>query len=285
MPDTQSTGWRHTLHEIVFEADTPAGKAFELTLLVAIVLSVAVVMLESVADIRASFGRQLIVLEWFFTLLFTVEYIVRLLSVGRPSRYAVSFFGVIDFLSILPTYLSVIFSGTQSLLIIRIFRLLRIFRVLKLHRYLTEAQALEEALRGSRLKITVFLAAVVSISIVVGTLMYLIEGPPERFTSIPRGVYWAIVTMTTVGYGNVAPITPLGQFAASCLMILGYAIIAVPTGIVSVEIAQTMQGYTVSTQACLQCCSEGHALDAQHCKSWETNRRAGSILGLSTIKH
>ena len=218
---------------------------------------------------------SLVALEWFFTLLFTVEYIVRLLSVGRPARYAVSFFGVIDLLSILPTYLSVLFSGGQSLLIIRVFRLLRIFRILKLRHYLSEVQVLEDALRGSRLKITVFLAAVASISIVMGALMYLIEGPPAGFTSIPRGVYWAIVTMTTVGYGNINPVTPLGQLAASCLMILGYAIIAVPTGIVSVEIAQKMQDHTVSTQACLQCGSEGHAIDAQHCKYCGANLGTG----------
>ena len=190
----------------------------------------------------------------------------RLLSVWQPSRYALSFFGVVDLLSVLPTYLSVIFAGAQSLLIIRVFRLLRIFRVFKLRHYVTEAQVLDGALRASRLKITIFLATVVSISIVAGALMYLIEGPVAGFTSIPRGVYWAVVTMTTVGYGNIAPITPLGQFVAGCLMILGYGIIAVPTGIVSVEIAEQMRRRPVSTQACLQCGSEGHETDAEHCK-------------------
>jgi len=275
MPDIHVTDWRHRLHEIVFEADTPAGKAFDIALLAAIVLSVVIVMLESVAGIQARYGAQLVALEWFFTVLFTLEYIVRLLSVGRPSHYAVSFFGVVDLLSILPTYLSVIFPGWQSLLIIRVFRLLRIFRVLKLGHYLSAAQVLEEALRGSRLKITVFLAAVASISVVMGALMYLIEGPSAGFTSIPRGVYWAIVTMTTVGYGNIAPITPLGQLAASCLMILGYAIIAVPTGIVSAELVHKMQDGTVSTQACLQCAGEGHATDAQHCKYCGANLGTG----------
>ena len=240
--------WKHRLHEIVFEADTPSGKAFDITLLIAIVMSVATVMLESVAEIQTNYGPLLITLEWFFTILFTIEYIVRLASVGRPSRYAVSFFGIVDLLSILPTYLSVIFAGTQSLLIIRVFRLLRIFRVLKLRHYLTAAQVLEQALRGSRLKITVFLAAVLSLSIVAGVLMYLIEGPAAGFTSIPRGMYWAIVTMTTVGYGDIAPLTPVGQVGASCLMILGYAIIAVPTGIVSVKIAQQMRGAAISTR-------------------------------------
>ena len=258
--------WKHRLHEIVFEADTPSGKTFDITLLIAILMSVAIVMLESVAEIRTNYGPLLIALEWFFTILFTIEYIARLASVGQPSRYAVSFFGVIDLISILPTYLSVIFTGDQSLLIIRVFRLLRIFRVLKLRHYLSEAQVLREAMRGSRLKITVFLAAVLSLSIVAGALMYLIEGPAAGFTSIPRGVYWAIVTMTTVGYGDIAPLTPAGQVGASCLMILGYAIIAVPTGIVSVEIAQQMRGSAVSTQACLQCGREGHAVDAEHCQ-------------------
>ena len=257
--------WKHRLHEIVFEADTPSGKAFDITLLIAIVMSVATVMLESVAEIQTNYGPLLITLEWFFTILFTIEYIARLASVGRPSRYAVSFFGIVDLLSILPTYLSVIFAGAQSLLIIRVFRLLRIFRVLKLRHYLTAAQVLEQALRGSRLKITVFLAAVLSLSIVAGALMYLIEGPAAGFTSIPRGMYWAIVTMTTVGYGDIAPLTPVGQVGASCLMILGYAVIAVPTGIVSVEIAQQMRGAAISTQACRQCGREGHATDAEHC--------------------
>ena len=229
-------------------------------------MSVATVMLESVAEVRTNYGPLLIAVEWFFTILFTIEYIARLVSVGRPSRYAVSFFGVVDLISILPTYLSVVFAGAQSLLIIRVFRLLRIFRVLKLRHYLTEAQVLEDALRGSRLKITVFLAAVLSLSIVAGALMYLVEGPAAGFTSIPRGVYWAIVTMTTVGYGDIAPLTPVGQVGASCLMILGYAIIAVPTGIVSVAIAQQMRGSAVSTQACLQCGREGHAVDAEHCQ-------------------
>ena len=231
------SNWRARLHEVVFEADTPAGKTFDVALLVAIVVSVAVVMLDSVATIRNQFGPVLSLLEWLFTILFTLEYAARLLSVGRPLRYAVSFFGVVDLLSILPTFLSLLFTGAQSLLVIRVFRLLRIFRVLKLGHYLSEARALRQALRGSRTKITVFLVAVISLAVVAGTLMYLIEGPVAGFTSIPRGVYWAIVTMTTVGYGNIAPVTTGGQIAAACLMILGYGIIAVPTGIVSVEIA------------------------------------------------
>ena len=266
MTEEQRAAWRYRLHEIVFEADTPAGKAFDVALLVAILASVAAVMLESVTEIRAVYGPQLLAVEWFFTILFTIEYAARLVSIGRPARYAVSFFGAVDLLSILPTYLSVIFAGAQSLLVIRVLRLLRIFRVLKLRHYVSEAQVLEAALLQSRRKITVFLTTVASISVIAGASMYLIEGEASGFTSIPRGVYWAIVTMTTVGYGNIAPTTAGGQFAAACLMILGYAIIAVPTGIVSVEIAQQMRLPVVSTQACLECGSEGHAADASYCK-------------------
>ena len=266
MATRQMRNWRDRIHEVVFEADTPAGKTFDVALLVAILVSVAIVMLESVAAIRDRFGSVLILLEWFFTILFTLEYVARLLSVGRPLRYAVSFFGVVDLLSILPTFLSLLFAGAQSLLVIRVFRLLRIFRVLKLRRYLSEATLLEQALKGSRNKITVFLVAVISLAVVAGTLMYLIEGPEAGYTSIPRGVYWAIVTMTTVGYGNLAPVTPAGQIAAAVLMILGYGIIAVPTGIVSVEIAHQFSRRPVSTQACLECASEGHDADARHCK-------------------
>jgi len=268
---TTRTNWREQLHEVVFEADTPAGKAFDVILLAAIVTSVVVVMLDSVAEIRARYGTTLVIIEWFFTILFTVEYAARLVSVRRPSRYAFSFFGVVDLLAVLLTYLSVIVAGTQSLLVIRVIRLLRIFRVLKLRHYLREAQVLEAALRGSRRKIIVFLMSVVSIAVIMGALMYLVEGPDAGFTSIPRGVYWAVVTMTTVGYGNIAPQTALGQVAAACLMILGYAIIAVPTGIVSVELARAQP---VSTQACPACGAEGHDVDARHCKY------CGASLGL-----
>ena len=199
------SSWRYRLHEIVFEADTPAGKIFDVVLLAAIVASVVVVMLDSVAEISRVYGTQLVVLEWFFTLLFTVEYVARLASVGRPSHYALSFFGVVDLLAIIPTYLSLVLAGTQSLVVIRILRLLRIFRVFKLRHYLTEAEVLEAALKGSRAKITVFLSGIISIAVVIGAMMYLIEGRAGEFTSIQRGVYWAIVTMTTVGYGDIAP--------------------------------------------------------------------------------
>ena len=269
MADTTSgpsARWRHRLHEVIFEADTTAGKTFDVTLLMAIVGSVVVVMLDSVASINGRYGDLLYALEWFFTLLFTVEYGARILSVRRPASYVFSFFGVVDLLAMLPTYLSVFFVGSQSLLVIRALRLLRLFRVLKLGHYLAEARVLRTALLASRAKITVFLVSILSIAIIAGALMYLIEGSAGGFDSIPRGVYWAIVTMTTVGYGDIAPQTVLGQFAAGCLMILGYGIIAVPTGIVSVELAQASRAQPVSTQACLECSAEGHDADAVYCR-------------------
>jgi voltage-gated potassium channel len=258
---------RARLHEIIFEAHTPAGKAFDVALLLAITLSIVVVMLESVAAIREGYGWQLYLLEWFFTVLFTVEYVVRLACVRYPVRYARSFFGIIDLLAVLPTYLSLLVVGAQSLLVIRVIRLLRIFRIFKLTRYLGEARTLTIALRSSRPKIVVFLGAVLSVVTIVGALMYLIEGPESGFTSIPRAVYWAIVTMTTVGYGDIAPRTVIGQTLAAFVMILGYAIIAVPTGIVSAELVEAARRHGgQSPEACPGCGAEGHDHDAEHCK-------------------
>lgn len=256
---------RARLHEIIFEADTPAGRAFDLLLLVAIVSSVAVVMLESVASVRARAGPTLRALEWGFTILFTIEYLLRLASVHRPLRYAVSPFGIIDLLAILPTYLSLILPGAQSLLVIRLLRLLRIFRVLKLSEYLRESRTLAQALRASRRKIEVFLLTVVSIVIVVGTLMYVIEGERHGFTSIPVSIYWAVVTLTTVGYGDLAPVTPLGRALSVLLMLTGYGIIAVPTGIVTVELTRAT-AIPVSTQACPACGLAAHEHDAVYCR-------------------
>ena len=258
-------GWRFRLHEIVYEADTPGGKRFDVLLLTAIVASVAAVMLDSVPSVRARHGAALLAVEWGFTLLFTLEYAVRLASVRYPSRYALSFFGVVDLLAIVPTYLSLLAPGSQALLVIRVLRMIRVFRVLKLGHYLAGGEELAQALHASRPKIVVFLASVVSIAVVMGTLLYLIEGEENGFTSIPRGVYWAIVTMTTVGYGDISPNTLPGQVAAAVLMIAGYAIIAVPTGIVSVAIAQRA-AHPVSTQACLACSADGHDVDAEFCK-------------------
>ena len=260
-----NVNWRHRMHEVIFEADTPGGKAFDVALLIAIVLSVAAVLLESVASIRAQYGPLLRAIEWGFTILFTIEYVLRLVSVGRPTRYAVSFFGIVDLLAIVPTYLSFFIAGSQSLLVIRALRLLRVFRVLKLAHFLGEAHLLYAALRASSRKVVVFLGAVLTIVLIVGAAMYLIEGPENGFTSIPQAVYWAIVTLTTVGYGDLAPQTVPGKFLASVVMILGYAIIAVPTGIVSVEIASSLKQAT-HTQACTECGHEGHAIDARYCK-------------------
>ncbi len=256
--------WRARLHEVIFEADTPAGRAFDVCLLVAILVSVIAVMLESVASIRREYGGVLRAVEWTVTVVFTIEYALRLVAVDRPWRYARSFFGVVDFLAVVPTYLALALPQAQSLMVIRTVRLLRVFRILKLAHFLGEAQQLVLALRASRRKITVFLGGVVTIVVVMGALMYLVEGEEHGFTSIPTSMYWAVVTMTTVGYGDIAPRTTVGQLLASVLMILGYAIIAVPTGIVSVEMART--GRAVSRQACPACGAEGHDVDATHCK-------------------
>lgn len=261
---------RKNTYEIIFRADSPAGKAFDEILLVAILCSVVVVMLESVSSISRDYHDLLYILEWTFTILFTIEYIFRLYSAPRRFRYARSFFGIIDLLAIIPTYLSLIFSGAQMLLVIRIFRMLRIFRVFKLTRYLGEAQALRIALAHSRYKISVFLTAILSTVVIVGAMMHLIEGPANGFTSIPRSIYWAIVTMTTVGYGDIAPQTITGQFLAALLMIMGYGVIAVPTGIVSAEMVLSKK---MEARVCPSCHFTDHEPDASFC------RKCGSRLG------
>ena len=252
------------LYEVIFEADTPAGKWFDIVLLWAIILSVLVVFLESISELRNQFGEIFLYLEWFFTILFTWEYILRIVSVKKASKYIFSFYGVVDVLAIIPTYLSLVIAGSQYFLVIRILRLLRVFRILKLTHMMKQATILKRALVASRGKIAVFLFAVLTLVVVVGAIMYVVEGPEHGFTSIPFSMYWAIVTMTTVGYGDVSPQTPLGQIFASIVMIMGYAIIAVPTGIVSVEIADVTR--KTSTQVCPACLKEGHDLDAKFCK-------------------
>ena len=256
---------RVKLHEIIFEADTRAGKYFDVMLMVSIMASVIMVMLDSVSSIQQNHGVLLYLGEWIFTLLFTIEYILRLYCVGRPMAYATSFVGVVDLLAILPTYLSIFFPGTQYFLVIRVLRVLRIFRVLKLAKYVGETRLLMQALRASRRKITVFLFAVFTLVIIFGALMYLIEDPDSGFTSIPRSIYWAIVTLTTVGYGDISPKTEFGQAVSAIIMIIGYGIIAVPTGIVTAELSQVYKR-SVSTQACPQCSAEGHDTDAKFCK-------------------
>ncbi len=259
--------WRDSLHEIIFEADTAAGKLFDEALIACIILSVVAVMFDSVASVHAQYGRILYGIEWFVTVLFTIEYVLRLSCVGRPLRYATSFYGTVDLLAILPTYVSILLPGSQYLIVIRILRVLRIFRVLKLLQYLREASLLLQAMRASSRKILVFLFTVLTLVVIFGALMYLIEGADNGFTSIPLSIYWAVVTLTTVGYGDISPQTTLGQTVASLIMILGYSIIAVPTGIVTVEISR-LPGMkpSVSTQACPECSAEGHDSDAKHCK-------------------
>jgi len=252
---------------VIFEAETTAGRAFDIILLAAILASVAAVMLDSVASINAVYADELNKAEWFFTILFTVEYLLRLICVGRPVRYALSFFGVVDFLAIVPTYVSLFLPGTQYLLVIRVLRVLRVFRILKVAMYVGEARLLTRALAASRRKITIFFFTVLTLVTILGSLMYLIEGPENGFTSIPKSVYWAIVTLTTVGYGDISPRTPAGMFLASVVMVLGYAIIAVPTGIVTSEISYAITaGRAVTTRACFECGAEGHDHDATHCK-------------------
>jgi len=259
------SGWRATVHEVIFEAETPAGRTFDVLLIVAIIVSVLVVMAESVTSIRLRYGLQLRTAEWVITILFTLEYILRLVCVNRPKAYATSFYGIVDLLAILPTYVSVIFPGTQALAVVRALRLVRIFRVLKLAQYVQETSTLMRALRASWRKIAVFLFVVLTLVIIVGAAMYMIEGADAGFTSIPKAVYWAIVTMTTVGYGNIAPQTPLGQMLAAFVMIIGYGIIAVPTGIVTSELVRGAAP-PVSTHACEHCSAEGHDSDASYCK-------------------
>lgn len=257
--------WKSKMHEVIFEADTPAGKFFDVVLLWAILISVLAVMLETVDAISRDYGDFLIVLEWVFTILFSIEYILRLLSVGKPMKYALSFMGLVDLLSIIPTYLSFFFVGTQYLLVIRTVRLLRVFRILKLTRYVSEAQALKTALRASAIKITVFIGGVTVLVLIMGCLMYIVEGPEHGFTSIPTSMYWTIVTITTVGYGDIAPVTTLGQTLASIIMLMGYGIIAVPTGIVTAQLVKD-KPKEIHTLCCPSCGREGNDADSIYCK-------------------
>ena len=258
--------WRKKVHEIIFEADTPAGKLFDVTLLIMISLSIIVVMLESVEPVRKEYGSLLNIVEWGLTILFTLEYVMRIIAVRNPWKYIFSFYGLVDLISIVPTYLSLVTTGAQTLATVRSLRLLRVFRILKMGRFLKEASTLKRALVSSRPKILVFLLAIMTIVTIMGTIIYMIEDPKDGFTSIPRSIYWAIVTLTTVGYGDIAPQTVLGQFFASIIMIMGYAIIAVPTGIVTAEIARTPSKDQINTQSCPNCSKEGHDSDADFCK-------------------
>ncbi len=256
---------REKLYAIIFESDTVGGKRFDIALIITIMLSVIVVMVDSVSEINETYGSLLYFVEWFFTILFSIEYILRLISIGKPAHYAKSFFGIIDLLSILPTYVSLFIPGSQNLIAIRILRVLRIFRILKLVQYMYESRVLMRALHASRRKIEVFLFTVLILAIIFGSLMYLIEGEENGFTSIPRGVYWAIVTLTTVGYGDISPKTGPGQALAAVIMIMGYGIIAVPTGIVTVELSHA--GKREHNRVCSECSTEIDDPGAKYCKN------------------
>ena len=249
---------------VIFEANTPAGKAFDVGLIICIIASVLAVMLDSVPWIHSRFGEEFYVAEWFFTILFTIEYGLRLWCIQNTALYARSFYGIIDLLGIIPTYLSLFVAGTQYLLVIRVLRVLRVFRVLRMVRYVGEAELLVQALRASSRKIIVFISTVVALVIIFGSLMYLIEGEEHGFTSIPKSIYWAIITLTTVGYGDIAPVTPLGQGLASFIMIMGYGIIAVPTGIVTLELSEASRR-SANTRTCPACSAEGHTREATYC--------------------
>lgn len=276
MSNAPNTGWKRKLHDIIYEADTPAGKLFDVILLIAIIASIVLVMLESIQSFDEKFHGFLNFSEWIITILFSIEYIARVITVKKPLKYITSFYGIIDLLSTIPKYISLLFGGIHALAALRALRLLRIFRILKLARYLGASQVLTSALKASKAKISVFLFAVLILCIIFGTLMYLIEGEASGFTSIPISVYWCIVTLTTVGFGDIAPITPLGQFIAALIMILGYGIIAVPTGIVSAEYTNRHKNdkplnpedqVHLNSRSCENCLAENHKDGADFCYS------------------
>ncbi|MDB4752373.1 ion transporter [Winogradskyella sp. KYW1333] len=266
MEPTTKHSWRAKLHEIIYEADTPIGKLFDVILLIAILASIVLVMLESVESIDNKYHGLLDISEWIITILFSIEYIARIVVVKKPIKYITSFYGIIDLLSTIPKYLSLLLVGSHSLVAFRALRLLRVFRILKLTRYIGESTNFVRALKTSRAKIAVFLSFVLILCIILGTVMYLVESKESGFTSIPRSVYWAIVTLTTVGYGDIAPITPLGQFIASIIMIMGYGIIAVPTGIVSSEMTRiNKKDVHTNTQSCPNCLDSSHQDGSHFC--------------------
>lgn len=258
--------WRDRLHETIYESNTPAGKAFDIVLLVCIMFSIVVVMLDSVQSLHQRYNKAFFVIEWGFTILFTIEYILRLISIRKPWMYMTSILGVIDLLAIIPSYLSIFYVGAQSLLVVRSLRLLRIFRIFKLTHFLSEMQYLRSAMVASLKKIAVFMLVVLSLVIILGSVMYLVEGRQNGFTSIPDSIYWAIVTLTTVGYGDISPVTPLGKFIASVIMFIGYGIIAVPTGIVTSEVVMVARDRKDNHQVCPSCGRERHDGDAAFCK-------------------
>jgi voltage-gated potassium channel len=257
---------RKRLFQIIFESDTPLAKAFDIALITLILLSVTTVFLDSVPHLHERFGEIFYVVEWGFTLIFTLELALRLYCLDRPLRYLRSFYGILDLLAILPTWLALFLPGAQSLLVVRVLRVLRVFRVLRLMEFVGEGHLLVEALQRSQRKILLFLTTVLLIITIFGALIYMIEPPEAGFTSMPRAMYWGVVTLTTVGYGDITPITPLGQFISAFMMILGYSIIAVPTGVFSAEVIRSIQRERYSEEACPGCGHEGHERDAKYCR-------------------
>ncbi len=275
-------GWRLSLYTIIFEADTRAGMLFDRVLIALILLSVAVVLADSVRALHDSYGETFTVLEWFFTIVFTLEYVARLICVRHPLRYATSFFGIVDLLSVMPTYLAFFVPGSHALLDVRILRMLRVFRILRLAQFVVEYQQLGRALRLSARKIMIFLSVVLMTVVILGTVLYVVEGPENGFTSIPVSIYWAITTVTTVGFGDITPKTDLGRFIASAIMLLGWGTLAVPTGIVTSEMAaERFRNYEVTARTCPECLSEGHSPSAKFCRdcgaplpAYEKDKRA-----------
>jgi voltage-gated potassium channel len=257
---------RKRLHQVIYESNTPAGKAFDVSLLVLIVASIMVVILDSIQVWQAQYGSLFNTLEWIFTIIFTIEYILRLVSIKRPSAYVFSFLGIIDLLAIIPSYLSFFFIGAESLLVFRALRLLRVFRIFKLSHYISEMRFLGAAIKGSLRKISIFMLIVLMLVIILGSIMYVVEDGRNGFTSIPESIYWAIVTITTVGYGDITPVTTVGKIVASLIMLIGYAIIAVPTGIITTEMALAARNKEQHNEVCPRCGREGHDADANYCK-------------------
>ncbi len=259
-------GWKAKLHEVIYEADTPGGKFFDVALLIVITISIILVMLESVGSLNLKYYWHFYIAEWIITIIFTIEYILRIVAIKKPKNYIFSFYGIVDLLSTIPTYIAFVFGGHNLLFAVRALRLLRVFRILKITRYIGESNRLLLALRNSRPKIIIFLFAVLVICIIMGTVMHLVEGPENGFDNIPLSIYWCIVTLTTVGFGDIHPITPLGRFIASCIMIIGYGIIAVPTGIVTSEITRSQKDkIPENTQACPHCNEDKHLDKAEFC--------------------